>query len=259
MGYAVAKACARVRVKPGAVTALGLLACALVPVLAGRGKTWALLAAALVIVAAVADTVDGALAVLTSHTTRLGYVYDSVVDRLGEALWLLALWRLGAPGYLVVAAGAISWLHEYTRSRANAAGMSEIGAATMGERPTRVILAVIGLAVAGLTGLGSVDLPAGVATFAVAAWIILGVLGFAQLFSSVHRALAGRDWRTFTPAPPTVAPAFAGPIDAPASSSADDIELERIIAMPATTAVYTSSSAAAVDNDVHESDEEGPA
>ena len=55
------------------------------------------------LLAAVADSVDGAVAVVTGRTTRLGYVYDSVADRLGEVAWLLAFWLVGAPGGLVVA------------------------------------------------------------------------------------------------------------------------------------------------------------
>ena len=233
LGYRIAKGCARIRVKPGLVTALGLLACIAVPIVAGRGPWWALLAAGLVVVASVTDTVDGALAVMTSRATRLGYVYDSVVDRLGEACWLLGMWRLGVRPSILVAAGALSWLHEYTRARANSAGMAEIGAATLGERPTRVILAVVGFGLAGLLGFGSTDLPAGAATFAVAVWIVLAVIGFTQLFASIHHSLAGRSWPRWRPTlaqPTPAAPAF------PISDEAG-----RHAARPATTAVYRSA------------------
>jgi phosphatidylglycerophosphate synthase len=193
-GYSMANVCARLRVKPGAVTAAGLVACVLTPAFAARGGAWAMFAAFLVVLTAAADTVDGALAVLTSHTTRLGYVYDAIVDRIGEACWLFALWLIGVPAYAVVAAGALSWLHEYARARANAAGMTEIGAATVGERPTRVVLSVLGIGMAGLVGATSNALPAGIATFAVAVWIVLAIIGFAQLFATIHHMLAGREW-----------------------------------------------------------------
>ena len=55
-----------------------------------------LLAAVLVVVAAIADTVDGALAVVRSHATKLGYVDDSVVDRIGE---VCGWWRCGGSAY----------------------------------------------------------------------------------------------------------------------------------------------------------------
>ncbi|HEY2795993.1 MAG TPA: CDP-alcohol phosphatidyltransferase family protein [Micromonosporaceae bacterium] len=209
LGYWLAKICARLRLKPSAITAIGLVACLFVPIGTGHGNGGALLAALLVVVAAITDTVDGALAVMTERATRLGYVYDSVVDRIGEACWLLAMWRIGVHGWIVVLAGALSWLHEYTRSRANAAGMTEIGASTLGERPTRVILAVLAFGLAGLTGAGSRSLPSGIVTFIATVWIVLGVIGFLQLFANIHRALAGRPWRSSrrpAPAPPEEPP-----------------------------------------------------
>jgi CDP-diacylglycerol--glycerol-3-phosphate 3-phosphatidyltransferase len=185
LGYVLAKLAAHLRVPPGGVTALGIVACLFVPVTVVRGAGWPLLAALLVGVAAVADTVDGALAVLTDRTTRLGYVYDSIADRLGEACWLTGFYLLGVSGPVVVAVGALSWLHEYARSRANAAGMTEIGALTIGERPTRVALSFLGFALAGIPG---------AAGACVAVWGVLSLIGFGQLSASVHRALAGRPW-----------------------------------------------------------------
>lgn len=246
LGYRLAKVCTRLRLRPGTVTGLGLIACLLVPVIAGWSALWTLLAAALVAFAAVTDTVDGAVAVMTSHATRLGYVYDSVVDRIGEACWLLAMWRIGVPAWVLVLAGAMSWLHEYTRARANAAGMTEIGAATLGERPTRVILTVVGLGLAGLFGLGSRDLPAGVVTFAAAVWVVLSVIGFLQLFASIHRALAGRSWPTWQAAP-AAGPVVSIPPVVSAGSDAfgteDDDELAGYTGLPASSAVYSSRSA----------------
>src|SRR5205823_2358904 len=96
--------------------------------------------------------------------------------------WLLALWLLGAPAWLVLAGGGVSWLHEYLRARAAAAGMAEIGVVTVAERPTRVILAVSGL-VAGLAGRGAVTVVAGV-------WAALGIAGFVQLFLAVRARLS---------------------------------------------------------------------
>jgi phosphatidylglycerophosphate synthase len=235
LGYRIAKICARLRVKPGMVTALGLVACLIVPMVAGRGRWWTLLAAGLVVIAAVTDTADGALAVLTAHTTRLGYVYDSVVDRIGEVCWLLAMWRIGVHGWIVVIAGGLSWLHEYTRARANAAGMTDIGAATLGERPTRVVLAVIAFGGGGLLWLANADLPSGFVTFVAAAWVVLSVIGFVQLFGTIQRSLAGQSWPTRQPAPTSPAPARA--VDAV------NAEFPHHAALPASSAVYTSQAA----------------
>jgi hypothetical protein len=101
----------------------------------------------------------------------------------------VAFWLVGAPGALVAAGGALSWLHEYVRARAVAAGMREIGAVTVGERPTRVCVAVAGLLLAGLSGLIEVDLAAGTITMATAVWVLLAAFGLGQLLSAVRRAL----------------------------------------------------------------------
>ncbi|WFE29477.1 CDP-alcohol phosphatidyltransferase family protein [Solwaraspora sp. WMMD791] len=187
--HAVADLLGRAGVGPNAVTVAGLVLCAATPVAASRGGYGLLVAAALVLLAAVADTVDGALAVVTGRATRLGYVYDSLADRAGEAFWLLAFWLAGAPGPLVVAAGALSWLHEYLRARAAAAGMREIGAVTMGERPTRVSAALVGLLLAGAAAMIAPDLAAGVLTVVTAVWVLLALFGFSQLLTAVRRTL----------------------------------------------------------------------
>jgi phosphatidylglycerophosphate synthase len=163
---------------PTGVTLFGLLVCLAVP-FAGL-----LPGAALVLLAALADTLDGAVAVLTGRATRLGYVLDSVTDRIGEAAWLAAFWVGGAQAWPVLAAGAASWLHEYARARATAAGMSEIGAVTVGERPTRVLLALFGLLAAGVSGHAPLIL-----TTTAAVWLALSIIGLTQLGAAIRRAL----------------------------------------------------------------------
>ncbi|GLW32486.1 CDP-alcohol phosphatidyltransferase family protein [Actinoplanes regularis] len=167
----------RNRVSPMTVTTCGLLISLGVP---AAVPVSLLLAALLVLVAAAADGLDGAVAVVSGRVTRTGFVYDSVADRVGEAAWLVAFWLAGAPGWLVTAAGAASWLHEYGRARAVAAGMSEIGVITVAERPTRVLIAGLGLAV-----LAVLDLP----WLPPALWAALQVAGLVQLSVVVHRAL----------------------------------------------------------------------
>ncbi|MFC3500470.1 CDP-alcohol phosphatidyltransferase family protein [Micromonospora krabiensis] len=187
--YHVGYVLGRLRVGPTPVTVVGVLLCVCVPVFAAQPGDGPFLGALFVLLAGVADSVDGAVAVATGRTSRLGYVYDSVADRLGEVAWLVAFWLVGAPGALVVAAGALSWLHEYVRARAVSAGMRQIGAVTVGERPTRVSVALGGLLVAGLAGLIQPDLAAGTITMATAVWVLLAGFGLGQLLSAVRRAL----------------------------------------------------------------------
>ena len=185
VSYGIGSALARIGVSPAGVTFTGLVLCVSVPLLADHP----VLASVFVLLAAMADSVDGATAVVSGRATRLGYLYDSVADRLGEAAWLVAFWLVGAPGALVVAAGGLSWLHEYIRARVSAAGMRDIGVVTVGERPTRVAVSFVGLLLAGLAGTVQDDLPAGTITVVTAVWLLLALIGLLQLLAAVHRAL----------------------------------------------------------------------
>jgi phosphatidylglycerophosphate synthase len=189
MGYGVGTVLSRLRVSPTTVTSIGLLLSLLVPLATARGGEWPFYAALLVVLAAMADTVDGALAVIASRMTRIGSVYDAGADRIGEACWAAAFWVLGAPGPLAVACCALGWLYEYVRTLAAAAGMTVIGSVTVGERPTRVFAALAGLLLAGAAGLVSKDLAAAVVTFVATGWFLLGLLGLRQLFGAVRRSL----------------------------------------------------------------------
>jgi CDP-diacylglycerol--glycerol-3-phosphate 3-phosphatidyltransferase len=185
VAYVIGKGLARVGIPPGGVTLGGLLLCVAVPLLAGRPA----LAAVFVLLAAMADSADGATAVVSGRATRLGYLYDSVADRLGEVAWLAAFWLVGAPGIVVVAVGGLSWLHEYIRARVTAAGMHDIGVVTVGERPTRVSIAFVGLLLAGAAKAVQDDLPAGTITVVSVVWMLLALTGLLQLLPAVHRAL----------------------------------------------------------------------
>jgi phosphatidylglycerophosphate synthase len=170
------------RVAPSAVTTAGLMLCWCVPLVVLSGRAGPALGAVLVLLAALADGLDGAVAVVSGRASRLGFVYDSVADRLGEAAWLLAFWLVGAPAWLVVAAGGVSWLQEYARARAAAAGMSEIGVVTVSERPTRVLVAIFGLLAAAVTPIAI--------NVAAAVWLGLAVVGLVQLGVTIRRELA---------------------------------------------------------------------
>jgi phosphatidylglycerophosphate synthase len=181
---------ARLGAGPTAVTVAGLVLCLAVPFAAAAGPVGLLAGSILVLLAAFADSFDGAVAVITGRVSRSGFVVDSVADRVGEVAWLAAFWVAGAPGWTVVAAGAVSWLHEYLRARATAAGMADIGVVTVGERPTRVSVAISGLLVGGVAGLVHEGWDGAVVTIGAAAWLTLAVVGLAQLITAVRRELS---------------------------------------------------------------------
>jgi CDP-diacylglycerol--glycerol-3-phosphate 3-phosphatidyltransferase len=184
------------RLAPSTITATGLAFSLLVPVAVAFRGWWLFVAAGLVLLAAIADSVDGAVAVLSTRSTGVGSFYDAMADRLSEASWLLALWLLGVPGWLVTACGGLAWLHEYARARAAVAGMRGVGLITVAERPMRVILVVLALGLGGVAYVLDPRLAAGTATVVVAVWVVLGLLGGGRLYSTIRATLA-----TSTPSP----------------------------------------------------------
>ena len=185
VAYAGGSRLARLGVGPFLVTTAGLVLSLAVPF----AYRFLLIAGLLVIASAVADTFDGAVAILTGKTTKTGFVYDSAADRISEAAWLVGLWLAGVPGWLAVACGALSWLHEYVRARATVAGMTELGAATVGERPTRVAMAVCALVLGGVAGLVLPGWGSAVVRLSAGLWLLLAVVGLVQLAIAVHRSL----------------------------------------------------------------------
>lgn len=183
--YRLGRPLARAGVRPDVLTLWGVAAGGAVVVLAGLGGGWPLLAAAAVAVSGLVDGLDGAVAVLSDRVRRLGFVLDSLADRVVDGLYLLALWRLGAPTGLCVAAGAGVALLEYTRARAGMAGMADIGVVTVGERPTRVIVTILSLVCAAAYA----DRSGVVAGIGAAGTLVVSMVGLGQLLAVVRRQL----------------------------------------------------------------------
>ncbi|WP_307875259.1 CDP-alcohol phosphatidyltransferase family protein [Frankia nepalensis] len=199
--YRLARPLAAHSVPPAAVTAAAAALPALALPLAAAGGRWPLLVALVVAASGLLDNLDGAVAILRARASAAGFVLDSVADRVADGLYLIALWLLGAPGWLVVAAGAAVGLLEYTRARAGNAGLGEIGVVTVGERPTRVIIAVAGPLAAGcLPGLREP-----VAAAAAAGTLAVAVVGLGQLTAVLRRVLGGRPERAGRRGPEDVA------------------------------------------------------
>ncbi|MDP9239265.1 MAG: CDP-alcohol phosphatidyltransferase family protein [Actinomycetota bacterium] len=183
--YRCARPLAWLGVAPDVVTCAGAVVSAAVVGLAALGGRWPLLAVVVVVLSGLVDNLDGAVAALTGRASAFGYVLDSLVDRVSDGCYLVALWLLGAPAWLCVLGGAVTMLQEYLRARAGNAGMGEIGVVTVAERPTRVIVTAFALC-----GAGVVPAHAGAAaTLGAAAWLVVGTVGFGELCVAVRKAL----------------------------------------------------------------------
>ena len=171
---------------PAVATAVGLLVAAAAVVPARAGGTWLIASGLLVGLSGLLDSLDGALAIGTGRASRRGFVLDSVVDRLSEVAFAVALWLAGAPGWLAVAYGALCWLPDYLRARAGQAGVNETGALSVWERPSRVLMTAFTLGGAGVLA-DSADL---VVTTGCAVGVLLGAVAMVQLAVSLRRMLA---------------------------------------------------------------------
>lgn len=185
--YRVARPLARVGVQPDVLTAWTVwLSLAVLTAAAGGGR-WLMVAGWLAVLSGMGDSLDGAVAVLTSRTSRWGYVLDSVVDRINDVVYVIAVVAAGAPPALGGACALSFFLLEYLRARAGNAGSGEIAKVTVGERPNRVALCAAGLYLSGVF-LGRAP---EIATTTLAALTGLTVIGLVQLGVAVRRQLTG--------------------------------------------------------------------
>ena len=153
---AVARPVVRAGIPPNAVTVAALvMAAAAVPLAAIDGWTGPAAACAAVTLSGLLDALDGAVAVQSGRTTKVGFLLDSALDRLADAALPAALAvaanggtrgiAAGDAAWVAVAATAACWWLEYVRARASLAGVTGKQVITPGERPTRIILTAVGL------------------------------------------------------------------------------------------------------------------
>jgi phosphatidylglycerophosphate synthase len=201
--YAVGAPLARGGVDPDLVTLAALWLALVAGWTATLGPGWAAAAGILTLLAGVADSVDGAVAVMQGRTSAFGFVWDSTADRLadlalvaGPVILVVTVADPGRAALATAAGGAAAGLLlllEYVRARAQAGGVAAAWSlATPGERPTRVIvLGLAGLAVGAAQLLGGG--PAEAARdagypLALAALAVLEAAGCVQLLAAVRRA-----------------------------------------------------------------------
>ena len=149
----VGRGLAAAGIGPNAITVVGVAVQIAVAwaIIAGR----LVLAGVLAIVAALADTVDGAVAKARGSTGKLGALFDSTADRLSDALFFVAVAWLYAVSpdpsrrdqrwvaALALTALVASFLVSYIKARAEGLGFEcNVGIA---ERAERLILMILGL------------------------------------------------------------------------------------------------------------------
>ncbi|MEE8601706.1 CDP-alcohol phosphatidyltransferase family protein [Euzebya tangerina] len=189
LGYRVARPLAVWGVKPDVLTFTSTWIALAAIVVATYGGRWEILAGWLIVFSGLGDTLDGAVAVATDRTTTWGYVLDSAVDRLNDVLYLVAVWIVGGPLWIVVVAGVAFFMLEYVRARGRNAGGSEVGTVTVGERALRVICCSIAVHWGGVF----LSIDEFIATLLISILAVLSVIGLAQIILAVRRDLQALD------------------------------------------------------------------
>ena len=132
ISYLIVRLISRIRITPNILTMFGLFFGVIL--FLNANTSWA---SVLLVLSLICDGIDGSLAILTKKSTKWGAILDSVVDRLTEIFWVLALYKIGADLKLLVLVLLTASLQEYVRARAAGLGVSEVGIVTFAERPVR--------------------------------------------------------------------------------------------------------------------------
>ena len=132
ISFPTSKALARIRITPNALTILGLVFGVLLYM--NANAIWAPL---ILVISLICDGVDGSLAIITGKSSKWGALLDSVVDRLTEVFWILALYSLGVDSKILIAVLILASAQEYLRARAGGVGLTQVGVVTVAERPVR--------------------------------------------------------------------------------------------------------------------------
>lgn len=132
ISYLIVRLISRVRITPNILTMFGLFFGVIL--FLNANTSWA---SVLLVLSLICDGIDGSLAILTKKSTKWGAILDSVVDRLTEIFWVLALYKIGADLKLLVLVLLTASLQEYVRARSAGLGVSEVGIVTFSERPVR--------------------------------------------------------------------------------------------------------------------------
>ena len=140
ISFPTSKALVRIRITPNALTILGLVFGVLLYM-----KANAIWAPLILVISLICDGVDGSLAIITGKSSKWGALLDSVVDRLTEVFWILALYSLGVDSKILIAVLILASAQEYLRARAGGVGLTEVGVVTIAERPVRASFVFIAL------------------------------------------------------------------------------------------------------------------
>lgn len=140
ISYAIASACSTLRIKPNVITFCGVIAAGATAIYSPHW--WSALFLALSLLC---DGIDGSVAIIDKHISKMGAILDALADRLSDAFWAIAFYRLGTPLVWVLAMWGFTVFQEYARARLSALGVFEVGVITPAERPVRASFLLVAI------------------------------------------------------------------------------------------------------------------
>jgi CDP-diacylglycerol--glycerol-3-phosphate 3-phosphatidyltransferase len=100
--------------------------------------------ALLILASLMVDGFDGAVAIIRKKMTPAGGVWDGIIDRVTELLWIGALYYGGISPALLLVIWVIVATQEYGRAKLNHVVGNVLGTVTICERPVRGLLVAFG-------------------------------------------------------------------------------------------------------------------
>jgi phosphatidylglycerophosphate synthase len=176
ISFPVSKSLAKIRITPNALTILGLIFGILLYI--NAKAVWA---PVILVISLICDGVDGSLAIITGKSSKWGALLDSVVDRITEVFWALALYTLGVDSKILITVLILASAQEYLRARAGGVGLAQVGVVTIAERPVRASFIFIALI--------AFNLDLQVLNQITFVWLILQVISFSMVFKFVATKL----------------------------------------------------------------------
>lgn len=140
ISFPLARVCAKLRITPNVLTTIGVLSAGFTAIASPHWWSLVFLAISLI-----ADGIDGSVAIYTERTSSSGAIWDGLADRISEALWAVAFYRLGIPLGLIFALASLAVFQEYARARLASLGIAEVGVVTPSERPVRASFLAIAI------------------------------------------------------------------------------------------------------------------
>ena len=180
VSYALSAPLVRIRISPNALSLLGVIAAVFTFTEANHYY-----AIAILLVSLLSDGIDGTVAILSGKASKRGAMVDALCDRIGETFWALALWKLGAPAWIVGAAWVFAFTQEYARARIAGLGDYRIDIVTIAERPVRASFLAVALI--------AYDLKIAAITTLATIWALQQAVALVTVMRSGYTRLQARD------------------------------------------------------------------